>query len=196
MVRYTKNAGRMWSSEVNDAVVAALSLTASEHIADIGAGVGAGATRAAGRAGQVFAVEPTPYMRRILSARSRLSPHPFAVVDGSAEATGLPDNSMHAVMAVNTMHHWTDIDEACVELARILRPGGRMLLVDENFEDRTHPDHEKWTAMHEESGHGHHFHMVDTEAIAAKLAAPGVTTTFAGERHIAGRPAWVVEVQQ
>ena len=74
MVRYTKNAGRMWSSEVNDAVVASLSLTASEHIADIGAGVGAGATRAAGRAGQVFAVEPTPYMRRILSARSRLSP--------------------------------------------------------------------------------------------------------------------------
>ena len=195
MLRYAKHASRMWSSEVNDAVVDALSLRAGEHVVDIGAGVGAGASRAATHAGQVFAVEPTPYMRRILSLRSRTSRKPFAVVDGSAEATGLPDDSVHAVMAVNTMHHWTNIDDACSELARILRPGGRMLLVDENFEDPTHPDHERWTAMHEESGHAHHFHMVDTGAIAAKLEEAGVPVTFHGERHIAGRPAWVIEVR-
>ncbi len=39
-----------------------------------------------------------------------------AVVDDSTEATGLPEKSMHAIMAVNTMHHWVDLDAACTEL--------------------------------------------------------------------------------
>lgn len=195
MLRYAKNAQRMWTSEVNVAVVDALALQGGEHLADIGAGVGAGASVAATQAGQVFAVEPTPYMRRILSARSRLSRKPFAVVNGSAEATTLPDDSMHAIMAVNTMHHWVDMEAACAELARILRPGGRMLLVDENFEDPTHPDHGMWTERHGGAdGHGHHFHMVDTEQIAATFDVAGLTISSHGDRRVAGRPSWVVEV--
>ena len=195
MLRYAKNARRMWTSAVNVAVVDALELTSIDHLADIGAGVGAGASVAAAQAGQVFAVEPTPYMRRILSARSRLSRHPFAIVNGSAEATSLPDASMHAIMAVNTMHHWVDMDAACAELARVLRPDGRVLLVDENFEDPTHPDHEAWTARHgSENEHSHHFHMVDTEAVAQKFAANGLAVSNHGERDLAGSPSWFVEI--
>lgn len=193
MLRYARHAGRMWTSEVNDAVVRRLAPTASEHVADIGAGVGAGAVVAAKTAGQVFAIEPTPYMRRILSARSRAARKPFAIVDGSAERTGLPDDSVHVIMAVNTMHHWTDMDAACVELARILRPGGRMFLVDENFEDPSHPDHEMWTSGDDDE-HDHHFHMVDTEVITSKLAAAGVVVTAHGHDTIVGRPAWVIDV--
>ena len=197
MLRYAKHARSMWSSEVNEAVVAQLAPTSQEHVADIGAGVGAGAVVAAATAGHVFAVEPTNYMRRILSARSRTSRHPFSVVDGSAESTGLPTDSVHVVLAVNTMHHWTDMDAACIELTRILRPGGRMLLVDENFEDPTHPDHEEWTARQRDGGgHSHHFHMVDTESIAAKFEAAGLVVAFQGERPISESPAWVVETSK
>ena len=67
----------------------------------------------------MVAVEPTPYMRRVLSvrrlgqrARSRIE-----VVDGAAEATGLADASVDAAWAVNSMHHWTDADAAVRELA-------------------------------------------------------------------------------
>ncbi len=195
MLRYAQNAQRMWSSEVNTAVVEVLGLHRNEYLADIGAGVGAGASKAAVSAGQVFAVEPTPYMRRILSARSRLSRNPFAVVAGSAEATTLPDDSMHAIMAVNTMHHWVDMDAACTELARVLRPGGRLLLVDENFDDPTHPDHEKWSSQHgEDSGHSHHFHMVDTDAVAANLSEAGLTVSAHGEGQFAGSPSWFVQI--
>ena len=186
----------MWSSDVNDAVVKALSPTANEHVADIGAGVGAAASQTAHRAGRVFAIEPTPYMRRILSARARMSRRPYIVVDGSAEDTGLSDDSVHVIMAVNSMHHWTDMDAAIIELGRILRPNGRMLLVDENFEDPSHPDHKRWTAMHDESGHSHRFHMVDTDAIAAKLEAAGMPVRFHGEQAVAGRPAWMIDVRQ
>lgn len=193
MLRYARHAREMWTSQVNAAVVAQLAPTRNEHLADIGAGVGAGAVVAAERAGQVFAIEPTNYVRRILSMRSRLSANPFAIVDGSAEATGLPADSMHVIMAVNTMHHWVDVDAACVELARVRRPGGRMLLIDEDFDDPAHPDYERWSAQHEDGDHTHHFHMVDTEAIANKLEEVGISVSFHGKRPIVGRPAWVVE---
>lgn len=193
MLRYLGHARSMWRSEINEAVVARLAPEPGERVVDIGAGAGAGTVMAAKRGAHVIAVEPTGYMRGVLGlrrlgqrARSRIE-----VVDGAAESTGLAAESVDAAWAVNSMHHWTDQDAAIAELARILRPGGRLLLADEDFEDPDHPEHEQFAERHAE--HSHHFDMVDPERVAAGLRAAGLEIGTAGKELLAGRPTLLVQ---
>ncbi|MDX2378956.1 MAG: class I SAM-dependent methyltransferase, partial [Acidimicrobiia bacterium] len=165
------------------------------------------------RAGaSVVAVEPTPYMRSILKTRRLASRHRdlITVVDGSAESLPAAADSIDAVWAVNTMHHWVDPERAAAEIARVLAPGGRLVLVDEDFADPDHPDYETWGSKHhaadddghedddqeddghEDDGHGHGFQMVDAARMGDLLTAAGVTDVEAGKRTLAGRPVIAV----
>jgi ubiquinone/menaquinone biosynthesis C-methylase UbiE len=194
MLRYLRHAPQMWSSEVNDAVVARIAPASGETVMDIGAGIGAGTVVAAKQGCAVVAVEPTPYMRRVLGLRclvARVNDR-VRIIDGTAEATTVDSGSIDAAWAVNTMHHWTDLDAGIAELARVLTPGGRFLLVDEDFEDPSHPDYESFGAARKED-HSHHFHNVDPDVVAAALTTAGATVSFAGNDRIAGSPAIIIE---
>lgn len=191
MLRYARQARSMWRSPINDAVVARIAPTASETVVDIGAGVGAGTFTAARTNAAVVPVEPTPYMRRLLSWR-RLSQRcrdRIRIVDGTAEATTLDDESADAVWAVNSMHHWTDPSAAAHELARILRPGGRLLLVDEDMEDRAHPH----SPISGRGADDHLFDMVDVDAIAALLCTNGLTASACRGPRLADTPTLVID---
>lgn len=195
MVRYLRFAREMWSSDVNEAVVARLGLKPGETVMDIGAGAGAGTMVAVKAGSTVMAVEPTPYMRRVLGLRRFLgrAQNQIQIVDGAAESTNVESNSIDAAWAVNTMHHWTNMAAGIAELARVLAPGGRILLVDENFDDPAHPDFEKFGARRDE--HSHHFETVDPEAVADQLRVAGMTVSFAGFDEIANRPAIIIEAR-
>jgi ubiquinone/menaquinone biosynthesis C-methylase UbiE len=55
--------------------------------------------------------------------------HPAVTyLDGSAEAIPLPDNSVDVVLLFLTLHHWGDKLQGMREVARVLRPGGVVLL--------------------------------------------------------------------
>lgn len=193
MWRYLGHARSMWRSEVNEAVVARVAPAQGERVVDIGAGAGAGTVRAAATGADVIAVEPTPYMRRVLGVRRLMQRgrSRITVVDGAAEATGIEAESVDAVWAVNSMHHWTDPATAVGELARILRPGGRVLLADEDFDDPDHPDYDSFDER--QSDHRHHFSMIDPDEIAAGLRAAGLDVGLAGKELVAGAPTLVVE---
>ena len=45
------------------------------------------------------------------------------MVQGSGEATGLPDESVDLVSMASSLH-WVDFDQACAEFLRVLRRGG------------------------------------------------------------------------
>ena len=194
LLRYLRSARQMWWSEVNDAVVTRLAPQPGETAMDIGAGAGSGTMIAIKSGATVVAVEPTPYMRRVLwlrrlahRAQSRLT-----IVNGAAEATGVPDNSIDAAWAVNTMHHWTDLEAGITELVRVIAPGGRVLLVDEDFDNPDHPEFEKFGAKRRKE-HSHQFSDVDPEVVGAGLERLGFTVRSAGASEIAGRPAIVIE---
>ena len=189
-IRYLRFAPRMWRSSLNTAVVKLLQLSPRETVVDIGAGMGAGSTAAARRAANVLAVEPTPALRNVLNVRRQAPPWRdlITVVDGAAEAIPLGDDKADAVMAVNTMHHWTDPDQAAAEIARVLRPDGRFVLVDEDFEDPTHPDFERFA----EHGGSHGFTMVDADAMADRFRRVGITDVTAERRHLDKRPVIAV----
>src|ERR1700722_4602544 len=88
---------------------------------DLGAGAGLFTRALLGRVPRVTAVEPAPRMREVLARRSP----GLDVRDGRGEAMPLPDGGADAVF-VSTAWHWLDPPQAVPEIARVLRPGGRL----------------------------------------------------------------------
>jgi len=193
IVRYLRNAPRMWRSPVNDAVVALIAPQRGEVVVDVGAGMGAGVVRVAAAGGHVIAVEPTPFMRRTLALRRLVQSgrKRIRIVDGAAEDLPVDDGSADVVYAVNTMHHWVDVDRGVAEIVRALGPSGRLLLVDEAFDDPEHPDHERFASR----GHAHPFTMVTAEAMAERLRAAGLVDVDPGLTRLAGRPVTAVSAR-
>ena len=105
-------------------------------IADIGSGTGILAKLFLDHGNPVFGVEPNPEMR---AAGEEFLCHyrHFTSVAGSAEATTLESDSVDFVTAGQSFH-WFDPAPTRDEFRRILRPGGRAVviwnerLVDEN----------------------------------------------------------------
>ncbi len=96
-------------------------------IADIGSGTGLSTLPFLEAGYPTFAVEPNPDMRE--KSISLLQQYPgFSPVDGTAEHTGLPAQSIDAVIAGQAFH-WFDRNAARAEFCRILKPEGIVALV-------------------------------------------------------------------
>ena len=192
LFRYLRLLPLLWRSEVNDAAVRELAVAPGERVVDLGAGAGAAAVPAAARGADVLAVDPLPVMRAILRLR-RLWPArrgTIAVRAGAAEAIPAGDASVDALWTVNTLHHWTDREAAARELARVLKPGGRVLLVDEDFESPAHPEHARFVERRRHSGLS--FDEVKPEAIALALRTAGFARAEGSGATLAGRPVKLV----
>ena len=87
---------------------------------DLGAGTGKLTTRLVERGLDVVAVDPIPEMLEVL--RSSLPDTPALL--GTAEEIPLDDDSVDAVLVAQAWH-WVDPERA-IEVARVLRPGGRL----------------------------------------------------------------------
>lgn len=96
-------------------------------VADVGSGTGISAKLFLDAGHPVFAVEPNAEMRAAAEAMLGGDPR-FRSVDGSAEATTLPDASVDLVVAAQAFH-WFDPGRAAGEWRRILRPGGWIVLL-------------------------------------------------------------------
>ncbi len=91
-------------------------------VADVGAGTGKLTEDLAALNLKGYAVEPNDAMRS--EGVSQLKQiKQFQWRAGSAEQTGLPDNSVDWVL-MGSSFHWTKLDQALREFQRILRPGG------------------------------------------------------------------------
>lgn len=101
---------------------------ACRTVADIGAGTGLLTQHFVGRVPALYAVEPEPQMRAVLE-RSLAG---VVSVDGTAEATGLPDQSVDLIVVGNAYQRFHPV-EALAEFARILRPGGWLAIFSYGF---------------------------------------------------------------
>lgn len=106
---------------------AAVRWLAGDHpcdVVDLGAGTGKLTRLLVAVGHRVTAVEPLPEM---LAQLERAIPGVRAL-EGSAEAIPLPDASIDVVTAAQAFH-WFDHGPALREIARVLRPGGRVALI-------------------------------------------------------------------
>ena len=102
----------------------------AQVVLDVGAGTGK-LTRGLVAAGRdVLAVEPDTKM----AARLRDAVPGVHVIVAPAEAIPVPDASYDAVVA-GQAYHWFDPARALPEIARVLRPGGRLGLVWNDRDD-------------------------------------------------------------
>ncbi|WP_372512970.1 methyltransferase domain-containing protein [Mycobacterium cookii] len=113
--------------------VDAAEATAEKSVADIGFGGGLGLDlflRRVGPQGTVYGVEVAEDMLTRARARfaSQIEAGRLRLVNGSLTALPLEDGSLDAAISVNTAYFVSDVDAACAELARVLRPGGRAVL--------------------------------------------------------------------
>jgi len=87
--------------------------------------------------GPVWGVEPAAAMRR--AAEAGAAHRRVSYLAGEAAAIPLPNASVNAVLMFLSYHHVPDKPAAAREIARVLKPGGRVILRS-TFKERI-PDH-------------------------------------------------------
>jgi SAM-dependent methyltransferase len=107
-------------------------LRPGHRVLEVGPGPGLGLRLAAAEispGGQVIGVDPSAVMREMATARcaSLIADGVVTLVDGTAERTGCDSASVDAAISVNNIMLW-DRPAGFVELARVLRPGGRLVI--------------------------------------------------------------------
>lgn len=122
----------------NRMTVEAAGLAPDDVVVDVGCGGGEAVRVAAERVvrGSAIGVDPTPAMVRIATQQTR--DHPAAArirfLEGPAEKLPLGPGSASVVLAINSLHHWEDTDLGLREVMRVLAPGGRFFIGDEEAE--------------------------------------------------------------
>jgi len=121
----------------NRLAVSAAALGGAETVLDIGCGGGA-AVRAAASAlptGKALGIDPSPAMIRY--AEREAARHPaadrMAFSLGRAEDLPVAAGSIDLAMAINSLHHWKDIEQGLYQVVRALRPNGRFVVVEDVF---------------------------------------------------------------
>jgi ubiquinone/menaquinone biosynthesis C-methylase UbiE len=123
------------------------------HAVELGCGTGpllADLAETVGPSGTVLGVEPQPIFAE--RARARLAGHPAVTVHtGPAQALPLADASADAVLAQTVLIHLAPatLDAVLAEARRVLKPGGRLVSVDQDAGTRVidHPDRQTTRAI-------------------------------------------------
>lgn len=116
-----------YPAEAIDYLYDTVGLTAESEVLDVGAGTGIFSRLLLDRGSRVTAAEPNEAMREAALAASQDNPR-FKAVPGAAEETGLADASYDFIVAAQAFH-WFNRAAAKREFGRVLRPGGKAILV-------------------------------------------------------------------
>lgn len=110
-----------------------------ETCLDIGSGTGVMTRRLAalvGPEGSALGLEPNGSLRAVAEARAAEVGSAATFQEGLATDLSLGDESVDVVWCERVLQHVPDPDTALREIARVLRPGGRALLLDSDHESR------------------------------------------------------------
>ena len=129
-------AGRYASSEVhaNSPTIRRLHELLSPHppakVCDVACGPGHLALSFAGRASRIVGVDAAPNMLRQFEKLAEARGVCVEAVHAYAETVPFPTDSFDAVVSRLAPHHFQDAGKAMKEMARLVKPGGRVAVID------------------------------------------------------------------
>jgi SAM-dependent methyltransferase len=118
-------------------IIDALRLQPGAQVLDLGCGMGADAFHLAAKVGPNGFVTGVDFSETLIAtANSRIAGHnlPVAFEVGDAQALRFPDHTFDAVRTERMLMHVPNAQQALSEMARVLRPGGRMAVQDFDWE--------------------------------------------------------------
>jgi arsenite methyltransferase len=116
-------------------VLELLALQPAERVLDVGVGPGLlalEARQAVGPTGRVCGIDPSPSMLAI--ARRRAGEAGVELAEGTATAIPYDDASFDVGVSTQVLEYVADVPAALAELHRVVRPGGRVLLLDTDWD--------------------------------------------------------------
>lgn len=153
-----------YPAQVLDVLRTETGLAPGQAVADVGSGTGISAKLFLDAGHPVYAVEPNAEMRAAAEAMLGDDPR-FRSVAGSAEATTLPEASVHYVVAAQAFH-WFAPAAVGAEWRRILRPGGWIVLLWNTRQTDSTPFLRAYEALLRE--HGTDYTSVNHENVTAE----------------------------
>jgi ubiquinone/menaquinone biosynthesis C-methylase UbiE len=101
------------------------------HVVELGAGTGANLDHLGHGIERFTALEPSPAMAaRLRRHAARTADHPVEVIEAPAEALPIATASVDAVVSTLVLCTVADPSQALAEVRRVLRPGGRLVLLE------------------------------------------------------------------
>jgi ubiquinone/menaquinone biosynthesis C-methylase UbiE len=106
------------------------------HVLDFGCGPGGyilPLSKIIGKAGRIYALDINP--QAIESVNSLITKNGLSNVETiiSEGATGLPDESLDAVLLYDVLHHLKKLNDVLAELQRVLKPEGFLSMSDHHM---------------------------------------------------------------
>jgi ubiquinone/menaquinone biosynthesis C-methylase UbiE len=127
------------------------SVSATDHVVDIGCGPGVAVRAAARRGARAAGIDPAPVMLRLARVVTR-GRDGVDWAEGAAETLPVPSGSATVVWSLATVHHWKDVTKGLAEAYRVLAPGGRVLAIErQSSADATGLASHGWTNRQAES---------------------------------------------
>lgn len=127
-----------WAANLR--AIDALEVGERDHVLDVGCGHGRGLGALAARAskGLTVGADPSPLMAEIAVRRNRrlVKKGRVRVAVSGAEALPFADAAFDKVLCVHVVYFWADLDACLREIARVMKPGGRMALLFRTDADR------------------------------------------------------------
>ncbi len=122
-----------------DLALKLLAIPEGSVVADLGAGVGYYSLKIAkivGPKGKVYATDLQPEMLRMLRTRAQKAGiRNVETIPGAIDAANLPDGAMDIVLLVDVYHEFSEPQKMLRDIAKSLKPDGRLILLEFREED-------------------------------------------------------------
>ncbi len=139
---YTKSQGHADANALQQ-MVAQVGPQPTDKLLDIGTGAGHTAIVFAPAVAEVIAYDLTPQMleetRRNAAAKGIIN---LSVQQGAAEKLPFETGTFEIVTCRLTTHHFANLSQALEEMARVLKPGGKLAIVDTTVPEDGELDHQ------------------------------------------------------
>ncbi len=120
---------RAWARDAVDA-------RPGERVVDIGCGIGdelIAFAELVGPQGEAIGIEPNPGIRAEAARRAEAAGSIARFIDGEAYRLPFDDSTVDVVRCERVWQHIDEPDRAASEIARVLRPGGRAVVIDTDW---------------------------------------------------------------